>query len=130
MSFLSILAFTAVNASRQGHAKIFAEQPNGAGQRVDMRFELIMVVVASKDALQARRALLVCPDTAIVRCLPMHKDDRVELKIRFPAGQGDTVIDRILACLPHGEIGGVVVCATPHARSRASHSSVVQLHGF
>jgi hypothetical protein len=35
----------------------------------------------------------------------------VALEIRFPAGRGDAVIDRILSCLPYGEFGGVVACA-------------------
>lgn len=65
------------------------------------------VVVASRDALLARRALLACPGATIVRCLPMHQDAKVQLEIRFPAGQGSAVIGQILACLPHGEIGGI-----------------------
>ena len=98
--------------------------------RAKVRFELISVVVASKDAWQARKALLPCLDTAIVRCSPMHNGDKVKLEIRFPAGQGDAVIDRVLACLPNGEIGGIVACAAPYPRPRGSDSSVVHLHGF
>jgi hypothetical protein len=104
MSILSVLAFPT------------------AFVRATKHFELIKVVVASKDAWQARKALLACPDTAIVRCLPRHKDNRVALEIRFPAGRGDAVIDRILSCLPYGEFGGVVACD--------SHSSMVYRHDF
>jgi hypothetical protein len=113
MSILSVLAFPAARASYRGHALTFVDQHPAAFVRTTKRFELINVVVASKDAWQARKALLACPDTAIVRCLPMHKDARVKLEIRFPAGQSDTVINRILSCLPHGEIGGILACANP-----------------
>src|SRR5450830_513778 len=106
MSFLSVLAFPATPASYRGHALTFVYQHPAAPTQATKRFELINVVVASKDAWQARKALLTCPDTAIVRCLPMHKDARVKLEIRFPTGQGDTVIDRILSYLPYGEFGG------------------------
>jgi hypothetical protein len=130
MSFLSILAFSAARASCRGHALTFVDQHPAAPTQATKRFELINVVVASKDAWQARKALLVCPDTAIVRCLPMHKDARVKLEIRFPAGRGDAVIDRILSCFPYGEFGGIVPCATPCPRPRGSHSSPVPLHEF
>ncbi len=98
---------------------MFVDQHPASFLRATKRFELINVVVASKDAWQARKALLACPDTAIVRCLPMHKDARVKLEIRFPAGQGDAVINQIIAFLPTGEIGGIVACATPIPRPRA-----------
>lgn len=130
MSILSVLTFPAVRALYRGHAMAFVDQHPAAFARAITRFELISVVVASKDAWQAREALLACPDTAIVRCLPMHKDARVKLEIRFPAGQGDAVIDQVLACLPHGEIGGIAACATPRPKPRTGHSSVVQLHGI
>ena len=105
MSILSVLAFTAIKASRHGHAMAFVGEHPAAFRRAHARFELIKVVVASKDALQVRKALLACADTAIVRCLPMHKDDRVELEIRFPEGQGDEVIRCTLGSVPVGEIG-------------------------
>lgn len=114
MSFLSVLAFPAAPASYRGHALTFVDQQPTAFAHATKRFELINVVVASKDAWQARKALLACPDATIVRCLPMHKDARVKLEIRFPAGQGDTVINRILSCLPHGEFGGILACANPY----------------
>ena len=130
MSFLSILAFTAVNVPHRSRAKTYAEQHAATFRRADAHFEQIKVVVASKDALLARKALLSCPYTAIIRCVPRHEDDRVELDIRFPAGHGDSVIDQIMACLPHGEIGGIVACATPHPKARASQASMGQLYGF
>lgn len=121
MNILSILAFPAIGASHRSHAMGFVDQHPSASprSRANERFELMSVVVASKDALQVRKALLGCPDAAVIRCLPIHKDDRAKLEIRFPAGQGDAVIGRILACLPHGEIGGIVACAGPHSRPRS-----------
>jgi hypothetical protein len=130
MSILSVLAFTAIKASRHGDAMAFVGEHPAAFRRAHARFELIKVVVASKDALLARKALLACPETTIVRCLPKHKEDKVELEIRFPAGQGDEVIDRILAALPNGEIGAIVACAGPCPRPRASHPSMVYRHDF
>ena len=128
MSILSVLAFTATGASRHGRAMAFGGEHPAAFRRANACFELITVVVASKDALLARKALLACPETTIVRCLPKHKEDKVELEIRFPAGRGNAVIDRILAALPNGEIGGIVACASPCPRLRASHSSMVYRH--
>ena len=75
--------------------------------------EQMNVLVASRDALLARRALLACPGAAIVRCLPMHQDAKVQLEIHFPAGQGAAVIGHILASLPHGEIGGIGRIGSP-----------------
>jgi hypothetical protein len=130
MSILSVLAFTAVGASRQGRVMAFVAEQRPAVRRDNACFELITVVVASKDALLARKALLACADTAIIRCLPKHKEHKVELEIRFPAGRGNAVIDRILAALPNGEIGGIVACVSPCPRPRASHSSLVYRHDF
>ena len=111
MSILSVLAFTAIKASRHGDAKAFVGEHPAAFRRAHARFELIKVVVASKDALLARKALLACPETTIVRCLPKHKEDKVELEIRFPAGQGGEVIRRIMDSVPVGEIGCIIVDA-------------------
>ena len=111
MSILSVLAFTAIKASRHGHAMAFVGEHPAAFRRAHARFELITVVVASKDALLARKALLACPETTIVRCLPKHKEDKVELEIRFPAGQGGEVIRRIMDSVPVGEIGCIIVDA-------------------
>jgi hypothetical protein len=130
MSILSVLAFTAVGASRQGRAMAFVGEHPAASRRANACFELITVVVASKDALLARKALLACPETTVVRCLPKHKDDKVELEIRFPAGRSNTVIDRILAALPNGEIGGIVACANPCLWPRGSHFSGDHRHGI
>jgi hypothetical protein len=130
MSILSVLALTTAGPSRLGRATAFAAEHLVATRRGNGCFELITVVVASKDALLARRALLACPETTIVRCLPKHKEDKVELEIRFPAGRGNAVIDSILAALPHGEIGGIVACASPCPTSRASLPSLVYRHDF
>jgi hypothetical protein len=130
MSILSVLAFTAIKASRHDDAMAFVGEHPAAFRRAHARFELIKVVVASKDALLARKALLACPETTIVRCLPKHKEDKVELEIRFPAGQGGEVIDRILAALPNGEIGAIAACASPCRRPRASLPNMVYRHDF
>lgn len=73
-------------------------------------FAVMEVLVASRDALLVRRALLSCPDTAILRCLPTNRDHRVRLEIRFPAALGEQVIERIMASLPGGEIGRITAC--------------------
>jgi hypothetical protein len=90
-------------------------------------FAFLNVLIASRDALLARKALLTCPDTAIVRCTPIPKDDGVKLEIRFPADQVDTVISRLLTFLPNGEIGSIVACATPRPKPSANHARVTQL---
>ncbi len=126
MNILSVLGFRAAGASRHGHAMAFLDRHRATAPGFSTHFELLKVVVASRDALLARRALLACPETAIVRCLPMHKIDKVELEIRFPAGQGEAVIDQILACLPNGEIGAIAACAS----LRASNFNGAQRHVF
>ena len=110
MSFLSILAFPAAATSCRGTGLTFVDPHLAAVARATKRFELVNVVVASKDAWQARKALHAFPDTVVIRCSPMHKDERVKLEIRFPAGRGDSVIDRILSCLTNGQISGIVAC--------------------
>lgn len=112
MSFLSVLAFSAAATSSRGTALTFVEPHPATVARATKRFELINVVVASRDAWQARKALQTCPDTFVVRCSSMHKDERVKLEIRFPAGRGDGIIDRILTCMTNGQIGGIDACAT------------------
>jgi hypothetical protein len=131
MSIVSILAFQAAGASHRAHVPAFVDEQPAAQLRghPSERFEMVNVMVASRDALQARLALLACPATFILRCVPMHKDDRVKLEIRFPAGQGEAVISRILACLPNGEIGGIVACASPRARAHHAGSNMEQLRG-
>ena len=84
------------------------------GRAVCPAYQQIKVVVPSRDAMLARRALLACPGAAIARCLPMHQDAKVQLEIRFPVGQGAAVMDQILACLPQGELGGI--CAPQGVR--------------
>lgn len=82
-------------------------------KRVGAAFQQIKVVVPSRDALLARRALLACPGATIARCLPMHQEAKVQLEIRFPCGQGAAVMDQILAYLPQGELGGI--CTPGHS---------------
>ena len=131
MSILSILAFQAAGASHRAHVPAFADEQPAAQLRghPSEPYEMVNVMVASKDALQARMALLACPATSILRCVPMHQADRVKLEIRFPAGQGEAVISRISACLPNGEVGGIVACASPRARPHHTGSNMEQLHG-
>ncbi|MDO9218566.1 MAG: hypothetical protein Q7U14_14930, partial [Lacisediminimonas sp.] len=61
MSIFSVLAFAAAGASRHGRATAFIDEHPAAFRRANACFELIKVVVASKDALLARKALLDCP---------------------------------------------------------------------
>lgn len=130
MSILSVLAFSVTRNSLRGHAMAFIAQHPAAFARPTTRFELISVTVASKDAWLARKAMLACPETNIVRSLPMHKEAKVKLEIRFPTGQGDAVIKQILACLPNGEIGASFASATPNPKQRGRYSNVVSLNGF
>ena len=131
MSILSILAFQSAGALHRAYVPAFVDEQPAAQLRnhPSERYEMVNVMVASKDALQARKALLVCPATSILRCVPMHQADRVKLEIRFPAGQGEAVVSRILACLPNGEIGGIVACASPRALAQHAGSNMEQRHG-
>ena len=92
--------------------------------RETTRFAFLNVVIASRDALLARKALLTCQDTAITRCTPIPKDNNVKLEIHFPADQVDGVINCLLTLLPNGEIGSIVACATPRPKSHTSHARV------
>ncbi|MDR3451627.1 MAG: hypothetical protein P4L96_02335 [Rhodoferax sp.] len=65
----------------------------------------LAVTVASRDALRVRRALVGCPDTGIVRCVPQPSGDRVRLEIRLPLTCSQEVMHRIIDCVPSGEIG-------------------------
>ena len=84
------------------------------------RLQLVTAVVAARDALLVRRALLACSNTAIERCVPMRRDDKVKLEIHFPAGHGDEVIRQIMASVPEGEIGSIIGCAAPAPRRAAA----------
>lgn len=132
MGIFSILAsLTTASATQRGFARGFVAQNPAAFRGPDApRFALISVVLASKDALQARKALLACPQTVVVRCLPMSTDARVRLEIRFPAGQGDSVISQIVASVPNGQIGPIVACATecPKLRIPAPRSGAARLN--
>jgi hypothetical protein len=86
---------------------------------VKTRIEAIHVVIASKDASLARKALVDCAGAAIVRCCPTLTGHKVTLEIRFPEGQRDSVIRRIISSLPHGEIGGVVNCTSTCQKLRS-----------
>ena len=131
MSILSARVFPANGVLHRDPNNAFFDQPPAAPKLpANPRFELIGVMVASKDVLQARKALLACPGAAILRCLPMPRDSRVKLEIRFPEGQVAAVMERIQACLLCGEIGGVVACAVPCAKPHREHAKVVHIHGF
>ncbi|MFI5444128.1 hypothetical protein ACHMXK_02520 [Polaromonas sp. UC242_47] len=131
MSILSARVSPAAGVIHRGLGQVFLDQPTAANRLpAKQRFEQVDMLVASKDVLQARKALLACPDAAILRSVPMPRDNRVKLEIRFPAGQVATVIARIQACLPCGEIGGVVACVIPCVKPRREHAKVVHIHGF
>ncbi|MCJ0764754.1 hypothetical protein [Variovorax terrae] len=72
-----------------------------------MAFAVLAVTVASPDALPVRRALVSCPDTGIVRCVPQPLERRVRLEIRLPLALSGEVMHRILDCVPSGEIGRI-----------------------
>lgn len=110
MSILSVMAFA---ASHRSHAKAFVDQQPAAWPRPrgQVRLASVAVTVAGRDALLVRRAVLGCPGAAVVSCLPMHREDKVKLEIRFPAGCADEVIHQVLAAVPAGEIGCVIRCA-------------------
>ena len=93
--------------------------------RETTRFAFLNVVIASRDALLARKALLTCPDTAITRCTPIPKDNNVKLEIHFPADQVDGVINCLLTLLPNGEIGSIVACATPSSKPRENYARAI-----
>lgn len=112
MNLFSVLAFHAMDAMRQRTGMSFVqEQPaSSLRQRPAAAFKLVGVVVASKDALLARRALLSCPGASILRCVPTHRGRTVKLEVRFPEDRADEVFGRIMASLPCAEIGAVVAC--------------------
>ncbi|MDW5442475.1 hypothetical protein [Polaromonas sp. SM01] len=131
MSIFSARVSPAAGVLHRGLSKVFSDEPMATPRPpANPRFELVGVMVASKDVLQARKALLACPGTAILRCFPMPSDNRVKLEIRFPAGQVAAVMARIQACLLCGEIGGVVACAVPCVKPYREHAKVVHIHGF
>lgn len=123
---MSILPFLSLAGALRSQAKAFVDQQPAAWPRPrgQVRLASVAVTVAGRDALLVRRAVLGCPGAAVVSCLPMHREDKVKLEIRFPAGQSDAVIGRLLACLPHGEIGGVVACASLRPKVRHAGSNM------
>lgn len=131
MSILSARGSPVAGVLHRGLGQVFSDEQTAASRLpANPRFALVGVLVASKDVLQARKALLACPGTVILRCVPMSRDSRVKLEIRFPAGQVAAVIKRMQACLPCGEIGAVVACAVPCVRPQRERAKVVHLHGF
>lgn len=91
--------------------------PHG-GARAPLR-ESMTVTVAAREALTVRQAVVVLAGCSIERCIPMHHEDKVVLEIRFQAGQGNAVIERIMACVAEGVFGRVQACAKPSVRPRA-----------
>jgi hypothetical protein len=93
-------------------------------------FSVMEVLVASRDALLVRRALVSCAETAILRCRPINRDHRVCLEIRFPAALGAQVIERIMASLPGGEIGRIMACDGAAPRRVQTHAQGGRHHGL
>lgn len=130
MSFISNLTVLVTGVSHWAGAAGFTTTHRPRSARVKTRVEAIHVMLASKDASLARKALVDCAGAAIVRCCPTLTGHKVTLEIHFPQGQGDAVIRRIISSLPHGEIGGVVACtSTCHtlhsvARCTEAHQGV------
>jgi hypothetical protein len=89
-----------------------------SGARAPLR-ESMTVTVAAREALTVRKAVVVLAGCSIERCVPMHHEDKVMLEIRFPAGQGNAVIERVVACVAEGVFGRVQACVRPAVRSRA-----------
>lgn len=66
------------------------------------------VIVPSRDALSVRRALAPCPDAGILRCVPGLDDNRVRLEIRLASHRVDEVMQRVMACVPCGQLGPLI----------------------
>ena len=90
---------------------------HGSGR--DPLRESMTVTVPAREALMARRAVLAAAGCSIERCVPMHHEDKVVLEIRFPVGEGDAVIERVMGCVAEGVFGRVQACAQPAPRPRA-----------
>lgn len=74
-------------------------------ERTTPHWMVLDVTVHSCDALKVRRALVSCPDTGVLRCIPLVDDRRARLEIRLEAYRVDEVMHRILLSVPDGEIG-------------------------
>ncbi|MFC5521609.1 hypothetical protein [Polaromonas jejuensis] len=70
-----------------------------------LKWRVLDVTVQSLHALLVRRALVNCPGTGILRCIPRQEEHLVRLEIRLPAHRADEVMHRIMTCVPDGEIG-------------------------
>lgn len=108
MTMLSILALSAASTLRRDVAHAFPESaafPPPPRTRTRAPREQVCVTVAASDALHVRRALVGCAGAAIARCLPLPVEDKVQLEISYPAGQGAAVIARVLRAVPQGLIG-------------------------
>lgn len=110
---MGILPFLSLAGAMRIQARAFVDEHPAAWRkpRARARQELVTVAVAARDALLVRRAVIACPGAAVASCLPMHREDRVRLEIRFPAGCADALIHQVLAAVPSGEIGAVLRCA-------------------
>jgi hypothetical protein len=72
---------------------------------VNPKWVVLDVTVQSRDALLVRRALVNCPGTGILRCIPKLDEHLVRLEIRLPEDMADEVMHRVMVCVPDGEIG-------------------------
>ena len=88
-------------AYRESHAYRFSSP--GPSPRVKWR--VLDVTVPSGDALVLRRALARCPDTGVLRCIPLLDEKRVRLEVKLPGAQLEDVMHCIMVCVPSGELG-------------------------
>jgi hypothetical protein len=68
---------------------------------------VLAVTVLGTDAWQVRRTLATVPGAGVLRCVPHLQDGRVRLDVLLPADRVGEAMDRVLACVPQGEIGGI-----------------------
>lgn len=83
----------------------FGSTVSYSGSRTGLTWLVLDVTVHSRDALFVRRALVECEGAGILRCIPRLDENRVRLEIRLPEHMADEVMNRIMACVPDGEIG-------------------------
>ena len=76
-------------------------------------FQVLDFTIPSVDAFRVRRALSSCERTGVLRCEPLlhpggaygNAAPRVRLWVRLPSSSYTSVLHRVLACVPEGEIG-------------------------
>ncbi|CAM3648601.1 hypothetical protein [Polaromonas hydrogenivorans] len=89
--------------------------------RAGLDWAVLDVTVPSRDALRVRRALVNCPQAGVLRCIPQLDEQRVRLEIRLPAHLAQDVMQRLMACLPSGEMGPLISWRSHLQRHGLSH---------